>query len=68
MAISDRWFTSERQPDGSWKRVRSGDYGCARRWQVRWATMAEAEELMPTMFGPVREYLARTIETGARPE
>jgi 8-oxo-dGTP pyrophosphatase MutT (NUDIX family) len=29
--------------------------------EVRWVSLAEADELMPDIFGPVREYLARTI-------
>jgi 8-oxo-dGTP pyrophosphatase MutT (NUDIX family) len=29
--------------------------------EVRWATFAEAEELMPTMFGPVRDWLRREL-------
>jgi integrase len=36
MAVYDRWWKTERQPDGSRKRVHSTDYGCAKRWQVRW--------------------------------
>lgn len=36
MAVYDRWWKTQRQPDGSKKRVRSADYGCAKRWQVRW--------------------------------
>lgn len=34
--------------------------------EVRWASLAEAEELLPGMFGPVRDYLARTLKGGAR--
>jgi 8-oxo-dGTP diphosphatase len=30
--------------------------------EVRWASRAEADELMPDMFGPVRDYLARTLK------
>jgi 8-oxo-dGTP diphosphatase len=33
--------------------------------EVRWASLGEADELMPGMFGPVREHLAATI--GGRP-
>ena len=29
--------------------------------EVRWASLAEADELLPAMFGPVREYLAREL-------
>ena len=29
--------------------------------EVRWVSMAEADELLPRMFGPVREYLAREL-------
>jgi len=36
MAIYDRWYRAERQPDGTRKRVRSDEYGCEHRWQVRW--------------------------------
>ena len=38
MAIRDRWYKDERAADGTrtGKRVRSGEYGCAKRWQVRW--------------------------------
>jgi integrase len=36
MAIYDRWYKTERQPDATKKRVRSADYGCKKRWQVRW--------------------------------
>ena len=33
---------------------------------VRWVSLAEADELLPGMFGPVRDYLARTIGHRAR--
>jgi 8-oxo-dGTP diphosphatase len=33
--------------------------------EVRWASLAEAEDLMPDMFGPARDYLARTLGGGA---
>ena len=42
MAIYDRWYKDERKDDGTGKivrtgkRVRSADYGCEKRWQVRW--------------------------------
>jgi 8-oxo-dGTP pyrophosphatase MutT (NUDIX family) len=29
--------------------------------EVRWASLAEADELLPGMYSPVRDYLARTI-------
>jgi len=29
--------------------------------QVLWASLPEAEALMPTMFAPVRAYLARVL-------
>jgi 8-oxo-dGTP diphosphatase len=29
--------------------------------EVQWVTLAEADELMPTMYGPVREHLAREL-------
>lgn len=32
--------------------------------EVRWASLAEAEQLMPDMFGPVHEYLIRELEEG----
>jgi 8-oxo-dGTP diphosphatase len=32
--------------------------------EVRWVGLAEADELLPGMFGPVREYLAREIGGG----
>ncbi len=35
MAIYDRWYKTERQ-DGTRKKVRSSEYGCKERWQVRW--------------------------------
>jgi NUDIX domain len=28
--------------------------------EVRWVTLAEADDLLPGMFGPVRAYLAQT--------
>lgn len=34
--------------------------------EVRWVSLAEADELLPGMFEPVREYLAGTIGLGAR--
>lgn len=34
--------------------------------EVRWASLADAEELLPDMFGPVRDYLSRTLSGGAR--
>jgi 8-oxo-dGTP pyrophosphatase MutT (NUDIX family) len=34
--------------------------------EIRWASLAEVEELLPDMFGPVHDYLARTL-TGSRP-
>jgi hypothetical protein len=40
VAIYDRWFRTERQPDGTRKRVRSAEYACAKRWQVRWRNEA----------------------------
>lgn len=36
MSVYDRWWKAQRQADGSVRRVPSSDYGCARRWQVRW--------------------------------
>jgi 8-oxo-dGTP diphosphatase len=32
--------------------------------EVRWASLAEAEELLPGMYGPVHEYLVRELGTG----
>jgi 8-oxo-dGTP pyrophosphatase MutT (NUDIX family) len=32
--------------------------------EVRWVSLAEAVELLPGMFGPVRNYLARTLQAG----
>jgi 8-oxo-dGTP diphosphatase len=32
--------------------------------EVRWVSLAEADDLLPGMFGPVREYLAREIGGG----
>ena len=34
--------------------------------EVRWVSQAEADELLPGMFGPVREYLARELGEGER--
>jgi 8-oxo-dGTP pyrophosphatase MutT (NUDIX family) len=34
--------------------------------EVRWVGLAEADELLPGMFGPVREYLARELAGGAQ--
>jgi 8-oxo-dGTP pyrophosphatase MutT (NUDIX family)/transcriptional regulator with XRE-family HTH domain len=31
--------------------------------EVRWVSLAEADELLPGMFGPVREYLARELKS-----
>jgi integrase len=36
MSVYDRWWKTRRQADGFVKRVPSSDYGCAKRWQVRW--------------------------------
>jgi integrase len=36
MAVYDRWWKTERQPDGTRKKTRSDDHGCKERWQVRW--------------------------------
>lgn len=36
MAVYDRWWKTQKQPDGTSKRVHSADYGCEKRWQVRW--------------------------------
>ena len=33
--------------------------------EVRWVGLAEADELLPGMFGPVREHLAATIGAGS---
>lgn len=33
--------------------------------EVRWVSLAEADELLPGMFGPVREHLAATIGAGS---
>jgi 8-oxo-dGTP pyrophosphatase MutT (NUDIX family) len=32
--------------------------------EVRWVTLAEADELLPGMYGPVREHLARELGEG----
>lgn len=32
--------------------------------EVRWVSLAEAEELLPGMFGPVHDYLARELGEG----
>jgi len=32
--------------------------------EVRWVSLAEADELLPGMFEPVREHLAREIGEG----
>lgn len=34
--------------------------------EVRWVSLAEAGELLPGMFEPVREYLASVIGLGER--
>jgi integrase len=38
MAIHDRWYKDERGDDGgrTGKQARTADYGCTKRWQVRW--------------------------------
>jgi integrase len=38
MAIHDRWYKDERGPGGArtGKKVRTAEYGCEQRWQVRW--------------------------------
>jgi len=36
MAIYDRWYRTERQPGGTSRKGRSGEYGTDKRWQVRW--------------------------------
>ena len=38
MAIYDRWHKDERDADGTrtGKQIRSSEYGCENRWQVRW--------------------------------
>jgi integrase len=36
VAVYDRWYRTEKQPDGSLRKARSGDHGCKGRWQVRW--------------------------------
>jgi integrase len=38
MAVHDRWYKDERGPDGqrTGKQVRTAEYGCKKRWQVRW--------------------------------
>lgn len=77
MAVYDRWYRDEQQPYDTRRRVRSAEHGGGKRWQVRWrdeaglddvrwATLAEAKELIPSMFEPVREYLGRTIGEGAQ--
>jgi 8-oxo-dGTP pyrophosphatase MutT (NUDIX family) len=33
--------------------------------EVRWVSLAEADELLPGMFEPVREHLARELGTGS---
>jgi 8-oxo-dGTP pyrophosphatase MutT (NUDIX family) len=35
--------------------------GQAELAEVRWASLAEAEELLPGMYGPVHEYLVREL-------
>jgi integrase len=36
VTLYDRWHKTERQPDAIRKQVRSSEYGCEKRWQVRW--------------------------------
>lgn len=36
MTVYDRWHKTEKQPDGTVKKVRSSEYGIGDRWQVRW--------------------------------
>lgn len=67
MAIYDRWWKTNRTPDGTRKRIRSADYGCDKRWQVRWrdqqgkqrtqvfARKAEAEALDVKIRAQLRE-------------
>lgn len=43
MNVYDRWYRDERQLDGTRKRVRSSEYGCAKRWQVRWRDEADRQ-------------------------
>jgi integrase len=43
MAINDRWYKTERQPGGSSKKVRSPEFNCDARWQVRWRDQAGAQ-------------------------
>ena len=33
--------------------------------EVRWAGLAEANELLPGMYEPVRDYLMATLGTGS---
>jgi integrase len=46
MAIHDRWYKGERGPDGqrTGKQVRTAEYGCANRWQVRWRDETGAQK------------------------
>jgi integrase len=36
VTVYDRWWKTERQADGSKRRIHSADYGCEKRWQARW--------------------------------
>lgn len=36
MAVVDRWYKTEKLPDGGSRRVKSAEYGIGKRWQVRY--------------------------------
>lgn len=46
MAIHDRWYKDERGPDGqrTGKQARTAEYGCEKRWQVRWRNEAGGQK------------------------
>lgn len=43
MSVYDRWWKTERQPDRSTRKVKSADYGCDKRWQVRYRDESGAQ-------------------------
>jgi integrase len=65
MAIHDRWHKNERDTDGqrTGKQVRTAEYGCEHRWQVRWRDEAGRQRKKAFARKAAAEQFDATIKT-----
>jgi integrase len=65
MAIHDRWFKDERDEAGArtGKQVRTAEYGCEHRWQVRWRDEAGRQRKKAFARKAAAEQFDATIKT-----